>query len=157
MGKGTWGIRQKIATTRGFHHSYAYQGCCGDYWQPPLYILNLLKSSLSTMAKASFMPPMRLPTTRSSFSSIIKSEENSPFTLFSPSTSIRLSKHRSINDKYVSRYEVGWDKIREARWKAMKEKGWFEQYDSYPFSDSPPWHDETCPLQLEWNEQGREG
>ena len=25
----------------------------------------------------------------------------------------------------------------------MKEKGWFEQYDSVPpFSDSPPWHDE---------------
>ena len=29
----------KLPPARGYDHSYAYEGCCGSYWDPEIYIL----------------------------------------------------------------------------------------------------------------------
>lgn len=137
---------ERLPPARGFHHSYAYQGCCGDYWQPPLYVLESPEVEPVHYGEGEFHATDATTDYAVKFlQHHEENEEDSPFFLYlayqAPHSPIQAPKH--LIDKYVERYEQGWDKIREDRWRAMKAKGWFEQYDSVPsFSDSPPWHDE---------------
>ena len=40
---------ERLPPARGFDHSYAYEGCCGDYWEPPLYVLESPEVKLITV------------------------------------------------------------------------------------------------------------
>ena len=148
---------ERLPPARGFDHSYAYEGCCGDYWEPPLYVLESPEVKPITYADGEFHATDATSDYAVKFlQHHEKQEGDSPFFLYlayqAPHAPIQAPLH-SI-DKYVSRYEQGWDKIREARWNAMKERGLYANYKSVPpFSDSPAWHDEhAVPTEIrKWN------
>lgn len=137
---------ERLPPARGFEHSYAYEGCCGDYWEPPLYILESPAIEPKEYAENEFHATDA--TTDHAVRFLQYHDENegdTPFFLYlayqAPHSPIQAPKH--LIDKYVERYEKGWDRIREDRWKAMQDRGWYTEYDQAPpMSDSPPWHDE---------------
>ncbi len=138
---------ERLPPARGFDHSYAYQGCCGDYWEPPLYVLESPDVEPIEYAEGDFHATDATTDYAVKFLQRHqgKAVGSDPFFLYlayqAPHSPIQAPKH--LIDKYVARYEKGWDRIRQDRWKAVKEKGWFPQYKTVPpFSDSPPWHDE---------------
>lgn len=137
---------ERLPPARGFDHSYAYEGCCGDYWEPPLYILESPTVEAIEYDAGGFHATDATTDYAVRFLEYHEeSEGDTPFFLYlayqAPHSPIQAPKH--LIDKYVDRYEKGWDRIREARWEALQAQGLYTEYDTIPpMSDSPPWHDE---------------
>ncbi len=144
----------KLPPARGFDHSYAYEGCCGSYWHPEIYILG------SPEVDPIPYGPEEFHATDATSDYAVKFlkhheeyEGNNPFFLYlayqAPHSPLHASK--KLIDKYMPIYEQGWDKVRRDRWKKMKRLGLFPGIDELPpTSDAPPWHNSFAqPASLE--------
>lgn len=136
----------KLPPARGFHHSYAYQGCCGSFWDPEIYILE------SPEVAAVPYGPDEFHATDATTDYAVKflqhheaQDDDAPFFLYLAYQAPHFPLHarKELIDKYVPRYEKGWDAVRAERWERMQELGLFKTSPApSPLSDSPPWHDE---------------
>lgn len=136
----------KLPPARGYDHSYAYQGCCGSFWDPEIYILE------SPEITAVPYGPGEFHATDATTDYAVKflqhheaQDDDAPFFLYLAYQAPHFPLHarKDLIDKYVPRYEKGWDKVREERWARMRELGLFPNSPApSPLSDSPPWHDE---------------
>ncbi|MBT5903118.1 MAG: arylsulfatase [Opitutaceae bacterium] len=136
----------KLPPARGYDHSYAYQGCCGSFWDPEIYILE------SPEITAVPYGPGEFHATDATTDYAVKflqhheaQDDDAPFFLYLAYQAPHFPLHarKDLIDKYVPRYEKGWDKVREERWARMQELGLFPNSPApSPLSDSPPWHDE---------------
>ncbi len=136
----------KLPPARGFDHSYAYEGCCGAYWEPPLYVLESPDIEPIHYEEGAFHATDA--TTDYAVAFLRHHQEaagDDPFFLYLAYQAPHFPLHapKELIDKYVPIYEKGWDKIRDERWERLQKMGYFNQYVSLPsVSDMPPWHDE---------------
>ncbi|MDA1068611.1 MAG: arylsulfatase [Verrucomicrobia bacterium] len=158
---GKWHLgntKDKLPPARGFNHSYAYQGCCGSFWDPEIYILE------SPDVKPIHYGPEEFHATDATTDYAVKflqhhqkNEADNPFFLYLAYQAPHFPLHapKELIDKYLPLYEKGWDKIRRDRWNKMRQLGLFTDVDELPpTSDAPPWHDEFAnpvPLQ-KWDD-----
>ena len=147
----------KLPPARGYDHSYAYQGCCGSYWDPEIYILE------SPTVEPVDYGPDGFHATDATTDYAVKfleyhqhNEEETPFFLYlayqAPHSPLHAPKE--LIEKYIPVYEKGWDEVRWKRWQKMKRLGLFPGTDRLPpTSDTPLWHDEYAqPTKLkEWD------
>ena len=136
----------KLPPARGYHHSYAYEGCCGSFWDPRIYILE------SPDVEPIPYGPGEFHATDATTDYAVKflqrhqrNESERPFFLYLAYQAPHFPLHapKELIDKYVPVYEQGWDEIRADRWEKMQSLGLFTEYDQLPpTSDSPPYHDE---------------
>jgi arylsulfatase len=136
----------KLPPARGYDHSYAYEGCCGSYWDPEIYILESPE-----VEPVDYGPEVFYATDATTDYGVrflqhhAKTQKENPFFLYLAYQAPHAPLHapKELIDKYVPIYEQGWDKIREARWEKMKALGMFPNIQELPpTSDAPPWHDE---------------
>lgn len=136
----------KLPPARGFDHSYAYEGCCGAYWEPSLYVLESGDIEPIHYDEGSFHATDATTDYAVEFlKHHQKTADDDPFFLYLAYQAPHFPLHapKQLIDKYVPVYENGWDKIREERWERLQKMGYFPQYDELPrLSDMPPWHDE---------------
>ena len=135
----------KLPPARGFHHSYAYQGCCGSFWDPEIYILR------SPEVSAISYLPDDFHATDATTDYAVKflqhheaQQDDAPFFLYLAYQAPHFPLHarKELIDKYVPLYEKGWDQVRAQRWDRMQALGLFPDATApAPLSDSPPWHD----------------
>ena len=154
---GKWHLGDRpdqLPPGRGFHHSYAYPGCCGSFWDPSIYILE------SPEVEPIDYGPDEFHATDATSDYAVKflrhHQENAgqkPFFLYLAYQAPHFPLHapKELIDKYVPVYEKGWDEIRQTRWETLQRLGLFTDYRQIPpTSDAPPWHDEfaqPAPLQ----------
>ena len=136
----------KLPPARGFQHSYAYQGCCGSFWDPAIYILE------SPDVGAIPYGPDAFHATDATTDYAVKflqhheaQNDDAPFFLYLAYQAPHFPLHarQELIDKYVPLYAKGWDAVRAERWKKMQALGLFKDAKApSPLSDTPPWHDE---------------
>lgn len=136
----------KLPPARGYDHSYAYEGCCGSFWDPEIYIL---ESPDLQPIDYKVEPFHATDATTEHAVRFLKHheeiEKKSPFFLYLAYQAPHFPLHapKELIDKYIPIYEQGWDKIRQARWDKMQRLGLFTDIKELPpTSDAPPWHDE---------------
>lgn len=136
----------KLPPARGFDHSYAYEGCCGSFWDPELYILESPEVASIPYGPDAFHATDATTDYAVKFLEHHEAQDDeSPFFLYLAYQAPHFPLHarKALIDKYVSRYEKGWDAVRAERWERMQALGLFQDSPSpSPLSDSPPWHDE---------------
>ena len=135
----------KLPPARGFQHSYAYQGCCGSFWDPEIYILRSPE-----VAAVSYLPD-DFHATDATTDYAVKflqhheaQQDGAPFFLYLAYQAPHFPLHarKELIDEYVPLYEKGWDEVRAQRWARMQALGLFKDAKApAPLSDSPPWHD----------------
>jgi len=136
----------KLPPARGYDHSYAYQGCCGSFWDPSIYILE------SPEIEPIEYGPKAFHATDATTDYAVEflrhhqtAEKDAPFFLYLAYQAPHFPLHarKELIDKYVPIYEKGWDVIRQERWEKMQRLGLFTHYEKAPpTSDAPAWHDE---------------
>lgn len=148
----------KLPPARGYDHSYAYQGCCGSFWDPEIYIL---ESPDLEPIDYNVEPFHATDATTDHGVRFLKHHQetssDSPFFLYLAYQAPHFPLHapKDLIDKYVPIYEEGWDVIRQKRWEKMQRLGLFTDIKELPpRSDAPPWHDEFAePARLQnWDE-----
>lgn len=136
----------KLPPARGFHHSYAYEGCCGSFWDPAIYILESPEIAPIAYGEDEFHATDATTDYGVKFLQHHDAQDDdAPFFLYLAYQAPHFPLHapKDLIDKYVPLYENGWDVIREERWAKMQALGLFaDQPSPAPLSDSPPWHDE---------------
>ena len=136
---------ERLPHARGFDHSYAYQGCCGSFWDPSIYVLE--SPEVDPIEYGGDVFHATDATTDYALEFLkhhAAKEEATPFFLYLAYQAPHFPLHapKALIDKYVDRYQQGWESVRKDRWEAMRRKGLFSDYESLPpLSDSPPWHD----------------
>ncbi len=154
---GKWHLgntSDKLPPARGYHHSYAYEGCCGSFWDPSIYILE------SPDVKPIDYGSEEFHATDATSDYAVKflryhqqNDGDKPFFLYLAYQAPHFPLHapKELIDKYEPVYEKGWDEIRQARWEKMQRLGLFSEVKHLPpTSDAPPWHDEFAnPAPLE--------
>ena len=148
----------KLPPARGYDHSYAYEGCCGSFWDPEIYIL---ESPDLEPIDYNVEPFHATDATTDHGVRFLKHHQetasDSPFFLYLAYQAPHFPLHapKELIDKYVPVYEQGWDVIRQKRWEKMRSLGLFTDIKELPpRSDAPPWHDEFAdPARLQnWDE-----
>ncbi|MCB1122357.1 MAG: arylsulfatase, partial [Verrucomicrobiae bacterium] len=135
----------KLPPARGYDHSYAYQGCCGSYWDPSIYVLESPEVQPIQYGPGEFHATDATTDYAVKFLQHHQKEStDAPFFMYLAYQAPHFPLHapKELIDKYAPIYEKGWDKIRQARWEKMQKLGLFTDYKKLPpTSDSPPWHD----------------
>jgi arylsulfatase A-like enzyme len=136
----------KLPPARGYDHSYAYEGCCGSFWDPEIYILESPDVAPIEYAPDTFHATDATTDYAVKFLKHHQAETaEDPFFLYLAYQAPHFPLHapQELIEKYIPVYEAGWDEIRKNRWEKMQRLGLFSNIEELPpTSDAPPWHDE---------------